>query len=306
MHIYDSSEAHENFDAVNIAIDATDDSNLNFKEVIPQIEKAIEANKKIFVEFQFGMDPLRFNFKDQMQFFGLSIAIASFIEVLYTPYGEHFAGVILYRGAGDFSQAIKSHLELEELYDEFKASARGDETYLLYLFSMQILMEYLHRLGAALPESLDMFVMLNLKGVDSPTKQAELLAANHFPYIKPAVKGAKVLFEGLTWDQGRSFVGYIGKDLSCFEKIDTPHLAILLPPFGDVDYDLMDQKIEQINRSGESYKVIPDDMLNESWHLIDRLVVFEGHISDEGKRMIDGFIAAGGEVEKVSQEVMQT
>lgn len=298
MLIHDSNEIDDCFDAINILLDATDDSKLSFQDVIPQIEKGIAAGKKLFFEFQFGMDPLHFNFKDQMQFFGYSIAIASFIEVIYTPYSEHIEGVFLYRGSGDFSGAITSHLELQELFDEFVKGS--DREYELHLFSLQVLMEYLHRLGAALPEDLSMHVLLNFKGISVSSHQAELLSADHFPYIKPAVKGARVAYEGLAWEKGRSQSGFLGRDLSGFEKIDVPHVALLLPAFGDVPYDAVNTELEKLNASGISYKVIPEDMLNESWHLIDQLIVFEGHISGEGKRMINGFIAAGGKVKTIT------
>ncbi len=294
-----STQFDKSYNAVNIILDATDESALNFEIHIPTIKIEIANGNKLFFEFHFGLDPMAQNFKDQMQFLGFSIAITTFIEKIYEPYKDHIQGVFLYRGIGNFSKAVESHCELIDLFEEFASKIEGERAYHLRLFSLQVLMEYLHRLGAMLPEELLMYVLLNFKGESCPCRQAQMLAANHYPYIKAAVKGALIPYEGLAWESGKSQIGYIGKDCTLFSLVDVPSVALLLPEFGNVPVDEVNKEIERLNSSGINYKIIPEEMLNESWHLIDDLIVFDGHVSFEGKRMIDGFIAAGGLVKKI-------
>lgn len=296
--IYDGEETEDiRYNAIIIGVDLTDESNLNFHEEKQKVERAIQQGKQIVFEWYLGLDPLMHNFHDQMRYFGLTIGIVAFIEKIYEPNATHVCGVILYRGVGDFRHAVRHHLELKELLYEFKQEhEQMDEDHLERLFSLQVLMEYLHRLGSALPDELLMHVLLNFKGIGHPSKQAELLSANLFPYIRPAVKGARVAYEGLAWDQGKSSVGYIGTKIEAFTPTVVPQIAVLLPPFGKVPYDALDQELSRLEGEEAFYKIIPEDDLNESWYLIDKLIVFEGVVSEEGKRMIDGFIAAGGEV----------
>ena len=295
----DPISSSDQYNAVNILLDATDDSKLDFLSKQDQIEAAIAQKKKLFFEFQFGMDSITHNFKDQMAFFGYSIGITTFINTVYEKYRDHVEGVFLYRGAGDFRKAIESHLELRELREDFCRGLSGDLAHFEYVFSIQILMEYLHRLAAALDDELSLHVLLNLKGISSASKQAEMLAAYTFPYIKPAVKGAQIPHNGLGWEKGRSQVGYVGSSIENYSLTDVANVAILLPELGRVPYSDLDAEIAKLNESGVSYKIIPEDMLNQSWHLIDDLMVFEELVSSEGKRMIDGFIAAGGRVKKM-------
>ena len=282
----------------NIFLEATNDSSLGFEEKYKEIDEAIERGKRLYFEFGFGFDPLSHHFKDQMRLQGCSIALTTFTRKIYEKYHPYIDGVFLYRGAGDFRQAIENHAEMRQLRDEF-CEIMGKNEHAERLFSLQILMEYLHRLGAVLPDELSLNVLLNFKSIVSSAQQAELLAAYTFPYIKPCVKGAKVPFEGLAWEWGKSEFGFIGSDPALFEEIETPNRALLLPEVGRVDYEILERALEQLNAEKISYKIIPDQMLNESWHLIDDLFILEGFVSSEGKRMIDGFIAAGGRVNKI-------
>ncbi len=279
--------------SLNIFLDSTPDSPLSFEDKYREIDEAIEKGKRLYFEFEFGLDPLSHNFKDQMRFYGYSMALATFTKLIYEKYSEHIDGVFLYRGAGDFRQAIENQLEMREARDVF-CLPFGKNEHTERLFALQILLEYFHRLAATLPDELSLNVLLNFKSIPSRARQAELLAAYTFPYIKPCVKGALVPFAGLAWEKGRSEFGYIGSNPALFEKIETPNTAILLPDLGKVDYEMLENALaglEEVN-----YKIIPDKMLNESWHLIDELIVLEGFVSSEGKRMIEGFIAAGGHI----------
>ena len=278
-----------------VYLDADLHSSLNFSEKIEEIEQIIYEGKRLYFEFRFGLNPEIHNFKDQMHFMSLSIAIATFIEKIFESYQEHIDGVFLYRGLGDFRGAIDNHKELREQREEFIGDLKRSE-HLDRLFALQVLMEYLHKLAAPLPEEISWNVLLNFKTILRPSYQAELLAAYTFPYIKPSVKGALVPTEGFAWGRGSSERGYIGNEISEFFFREKAQIAILLPPMGCFCYDLLDAKLIELNETGHPYKLIPEEMLNESWHLIDDLYIFEDRVTSEGRRMLAGFEAAGGRV----------
>lgn len=129
---------------------------------------------------------------------------------------------------------------------------------------------YCQMLSSHLPD--EMPITLLFQGSFTGIEKAQLLSIyEHF----------QVMFQeggGLIWDDEK--ISYVPQT----------QIALCVP-------DESSLEIEQaIARLKFSYRVIPERFLNESWNEVDYLYVFSRWLSPRGKRMLQGFCAAGGTV----------
>ncbi len=68
-------------------------------------------------------------------------------------------------------------------------------------------------------------------------------------------------------------------------------LGLLLPQ----DH-MFDEKVVESTLPDEPYRVIPELRLHEMWDGLDELIVMEETLTMQGKRQLQGFLAAGGKV----------
>ena len=57
-----------------------------------------------------------------------------------------------------------------------------------------------------------------------------------------------------------------------------------------------DALIEKALTELDTYRLVPERLIVNSWHGLDYLLVFPKYVTEEGWRMLDGFKAAEGEV----------
>lgn len=252
----------------NIVLDAGPKSSLKWPNLENEIEKVLAKNEKLTFEIDFGFDPTFYNFQDEITYFSLTIAVQEFIKRVSEPYQDHLSHVCLYRGRADFTRAILAHQLMYHSFCEWKHESFGEKSvtpYMLRLFSMHILMDYLHQLAAPLPDSTRSYV--EIEGIHDlrPSQLAELLSEEHFPYIQ------------------------MGKG-----EENTAFLGVVLPPIGKVNYDALDILLEQLRDI--PYRIIPGGQLIDKLNGIDELIVFKEALREEDIRMLKGFEAASGKV----------
>gem|GEM_PF-2595649 len=241
-----------------ILIDARPESDLNWKGVESEIEIALEMNQKLQIEFDFGFSHPRL--RDSAIFFSRDLAVTRFQESIYNSYKAEIEKIILYRGKplklADFDFPLWKE-------DFFVGLPQTDQMERLY--SMELFMQYLHRLNAPLIDEIPLVVQFDLSEVGRSSYQKELLSQPFFSYITPDID----------------------------KQLDAT-LGIVLPEMGKVDYDLLDTALKELE--GAAYRVLPESLIVENWHGLDHLLVFSKSLTDEGKRMLKGFEAAEGRV----------
>ena len=92
--------------------------------------------------------------------------------------------------------------------------------------------------------------------------------------------------------------GYIGRVLPT-DVYQAPTCAICLPPIGMIDdasAEGLRRLFDKVEKLGIPFRVIPEGFLTVSWDGLDVIYVVEELITPQGKRMLDGFRAAGGQV----------
>lgn len=176
--------------------------------------------------------------------------------------------------AAFFSFTLALEHFVKTLWEEFKEHTQGISLYRggikQDLFYMNAFAEYLHRLASVLPEELLPFCILDVSSSSSPARLEQLLSKERFPHIHLCLEGRDTTIA--------SKVGVVlPQDSFCTEEV----------------LDALDKILEQMH---EPFRVVPEALLNEQWEDLDTLVVMSCALSPQGKRKLQGFCAAGGEV----------
>ena len=124
---------------------------------------------------------------------------------------------------------------------------------------------YLQGLAASLPEEANLYALFDPVPTYSRGKIAHLLSYDRFLHIQTSLTPP-----------------------------DSPH-GVLLPPddlcTADVIYTL-----DHLLDENPALRIIPEARLNELWHGLDEIIIFEETVSKLGRRQLLGFTAAGGKV----------
>jgi hypothetical protein len=268
-------------DVSNFYLNATQKNSLEWPHLEEELEEIIQSGLKISFELDFGLDPDTYNFHDSIGFFSLSIAIEQFNKRVREKYLDKMGPICLYRGRGDFSKDILRHQGLFLAYQEWlgdldKGDQFGEET--LKVFSIKILMEYLHRLSSALPEEVLHYVLLDLRDIESPLLFREMLSEEYFPYIQPVVTAQ-------------------------FSLSREPTLGIILPNRGDRKF--LNSLLSLLDINEISYKTFPEHLMVEQWGGLDEILLMSDSVSDEGIRMLKGFAAADGKIVTAGARIIE-
>lgn len=130
------------------------------------------------------------------------------------------------------------------------------------------LCNYCQMLSASLPDELS--ATLLFQGSFSGAQKGELLS--EFEYFQIWFQEG----EGIVWNEERIEKKHLSKIAVCIPDE---------PPFGFDDL---------LQRLSFSFRLIPEKVLNERWSEVDILYVFSSYLTARGKRMLQGFCAAGG------------
>ena len=231
-----------------------------------QAQQIIASGKAILWEIDLGLPSFTFTPENSAAFYSFSVALEEFSATFWPEFKTQTFGVALYRGEvpNETNFPIKDweavYLERSPSYD---------------LFCTQMMSEYIHRLVSFLPDSVLVFVVVDVSFISSPGKIAQLFSKARFEHVQVILKG------GPFWD-------YV-----------SPKLGVYLPKDELLDASLiqeLDKLMIELKEKGTAYRIIPEDKLTEQWDGIDTLIVPEGAISWQGKRKLLGFAAAGGNI----------
>lgn len=237
----------------------------------PSLEKSLEQGFFCNLYLDFGFSHKEMHFLDEMAFSSYQTAIEECLKII-SPYKNQIQEMILYQGNGYFGEAISSYEDTRENYSSWSEETFGKvsfSSHTLHIFSIRILMEYLHRLSACIE---DISVATHFSGIKkSPAHLAELFAKEYFPYIR--LGGLKD--------------PYLKKDTS---------VGLVVPKLGHMNYDLFNQITEILHQKNITYSLMQEDFICDSWQGIDDLIVLSDTMQTNGFRMLEGFCAALGRI----------
>lgn len=303
-------------DAVMIPVDVNAQASLMFDDEIAQIEsiKALEGRAILKLEIDLTNAAL-FEGMFNINFHALKVLT----EKILKPYQEMILGCCLFQGECDLSHLIQwnaahvSHF-IEWLTDTYKTPDRLFEApegarplgdlesfqdlsiemfdvtpfcrHLKNLYLMNVISGYLHRLAAALPEELFVFVAFDARQSLHPAYLYQLFSKERFAYLHLAVKGALIPLEALTW-----------KESTIEASAQEVKIGVCFPNdpycFQSTLHQLK-KLFQQLHERKIPYRIIPEYLLTSSWEGIDDLIFACRSLSPQGKRILQGFAITGG------------
>lgn len=305
---YDASEHN----CCKIPVDLSSDVILDFSLAESSARKIVEQGGFIlwdlYIDFPSKLSQMRFEGLFNLHFHSLKV----FSESLFDKFKEETLGCCLYQGTAEvdrifswsegdmveFQEWLEDLYQTPELLFETKKNALGDikafsdidshmldvtpfSRHLRNVYTMNLFMSYLHRLVAALPEDLLACISLDTSSISHDGFLAQLLSKERFSHIHLLVDKKRVPIEGMlnfTTDEDVKLGVCFPNDPQCLLS----HLNL----FKKLFTKLFQNKI--------SYKIIPEFLMTSSWDGLDYMVFSKNCLSPQGKRMLQGFVAAGG------------
>lgn len=114
------------------------------------------------------------------------------------------------------------------------------------------------------------------------------LPRHHLEHFHLIVRGAfrPYALPVIGVDHSTPFGTFGAKKVELLPEIEIP-LALLLPP---------EPKRLSVSDTMAPFRIIPEALLTQEWEGVEQLIVNEEWLSSQGRRKIQGFIAAGGSV----------
>ncbi len=327
---YEKENIPEGFNCVKVHIDGKIRSSLDWSQARNEAKSLIERGYYVFWEMDLGLfDGCLFPLANQMQYLSLKLSLEQFKETLWEEFKNSTFGLSLYRGPLDFSvhfpwdeEQIKNlrgwlqdkFLTIQNLndatqlaiasfedLDAFQLEKKPYGKHLLRMFCSNVCIDYLRLMTSHTPEGLNIYLLLDANGFIEPAELAHLISKDRFERLNIAIKQEIVLSDCIAWgcDHPLAF-GYIGEDPRAL-TIPTLNLniGVCLPPYHSMSLDHLrhlNEALKKLKLHKISFKLISEEYLTSEWEGLDFIIVLSNGMSNQGKRKLQGFCAAGGTI----------
>ena len=312
-HIDQFSDSHN---VCSIDIDLSKSSNLDFKKSIPLVEDIVRRGGKILWNIKFNLisDCIDLHFEGHFNI--LNRGFTSFLEKLASPYLKHTFGVCLFEGSLDLidyipwsalsSAYFKEWLE-DEGIDEAFLEDSSFQKHVKRVFSINALSEYLHRFSARVYDEAISFVSFDTKNESKDNaKLFQLLSKERFNHIRLILSGHKVPIAHITKEDGVSSFGYMGNKALLKSKRQKPTLGICFPEDRLCSSNVLKEFnsiFDTLNAKNIDYRIFPEYDGMHDWDELEQIVVLSKTLTTHGKRVLQGFCAAMGQVVYYGEKV---
>lgn len=212
---------------------------------------------------------------DEGQFAALQLALDHFKKDIYDHFATKTKGAILHRGKLPLYEKNKA----EWLSDRsFKESTFHD-----YLHSRDVFLDFLKLLMIALPPDVDSYLCLDLSNL-SLKELLQFISYEPLWDFKLAIKGVYPVSD-YSWSLNEVF----------FSSSYNATNALLIPSNAD---EVIFEKLANFmqNSAIGPMRICFEDRLNSQWDGIENLFVDPSILTAIGKRMLQGFISAQGNI----------
>ena len=236
-----------------------------------ELEKAKKAES---IMWQFDFDTM-LPLDDEAQLASLYIALDHFKDTLLPLFLDKTKGAILFKGVlGKYEKNYQDWLT-DRLLEDSEFSA--------LLHSRDIFLDFLKLLMCALPVEVDPYICLD---VSSLTLKEKLLFIAYEPLwdFKVALKGAPASFSPYIWKEDEQVI---------ISSSQTAKEAILIPTLLSDAYLKKFEK-KQMECAHKPLRLCFEDRFNMQWDGLENLFIDQESLSPIGRRMLQGFVAAGG------------
>jgi len=271
----------------SISLSARLHDSLKWQEEKTLTQELIERGESPFLEIDLGIALGEIDFTDEAVFLSLQIALDQFLsqfqeELIKTK------GISLYRGTADFSKVVIWNEDHQTHFEEWisslsKISVRPPSSlvqeHLFRVFCARLTSEYLHRLASLLPDTIPVWMTLDVGNLPQDASLYHLLSKERFSHLHLDVRGSSIQMK---------------EPIShgiCFPADEAYHPDI---------FESLTALMKRLQKEGIPFRIISEEYLTESWDGLDTIHVIKNSLTTRGDRKLAGFIAAGGEV-KISE-----
>lgn len=269
-----------------VYLDGKTNSTLDWSHARKEVETSLGP---IIWDLDLGLFAgLKRGLEDQTQFLSLSLSLEHFRDAIWKEFKDRTHSVCVYEGSVDFSRDFKwddrqwancVHWLHTQGVDEccsdrfaFEKHAEGPD--LLRLFCRDTCVEYIQLLANRMPDGLEVSVRLHTSDY-SLAHEAQLFHGERY--------------ERLT----------ILKENTRIQESPQANIALCLPPLEmcrQSHYQGIEEALQVLMNRKIPYRLIPENHLIMEWDGLDHLLVSPNGISINGKRKLQGFQAAGGNI----------
>lgn len=285
-------------DSVIIHLKAGVQDPLDFQKEHLACEEAIEKGLHLKFAIDLGLfSKLKKPLSNKSQYLSLELSLEHFKNTLWSEFHESIVDICLFIGNLDFSdfiifQDLNNNLQewVEERFSTIEIfrdetgitktnfdqitpdllSTTEQGKFIKSLFCRDVAFDYLQMLKANLPDAMPLSIKLEDKGNLNPLQVALL---THREVYEPF---------------------HLSSELN-----HKPKIAVCLPSSKKVilsSYSVLNEALKFLIEKNEPYRLIPESMLISEWDLVDYLFVLPHLLESQGKRKLQGFVAAGGTV----------
>jgi hypothetical protein len=270
---------------ITIALSGHMRSDLDWRFAHDLAQNAIKERKKIFWQIDLGLfNPQGLSIDNETLFQSLCLALEHFRDGLWNQFQESSIGLSLYQGSPDFNSLFYWSERWKERYkewsEEFFLECKDLERKRRF-FCRNAVAEYLTLLARRLPDTLPCYVSFDCSRIQRPIDQLEMLYPECWEGVNLHVIDSLLPLNTLGVDQVSAST------------------AIYLPPMENYppeDNLALKRLINDLILSKIPFRLIADERLTTQWEGLDRLFFDETRVSVQGRRKIQGFLAAGGAV----------
>lgn len=243
--------------AIRIALDGKPRSSMDWSIEIKQAKEWIDQGFRIFWDLNLGLfEDLELPLSTSHQFQTLTLAVQHFLEAAWKAFTEGTLGVNLYRGLPPQTEAESEYLDL---------------------------------LATHIPEALPRFYTFDLSTISTLARQAHLVDKEKFPHTHLIVKNPAIPVEG--WRYEAPWIKPY--------RSDAARVGVCLPsstlPFTSYS-DSLEEILQSLKARGLPYRILSESLLTTCWDGLDEIIVIPETLTLEGKRKLQGFASAGGEI----------
>lgn len=300
-----SEERPEEINTVLLSLDATLDSNFDWNEVKSRAQSFVEEGLYLIWDLDLGLfDRLKLPLYHEGQCQSLVLAIRHFTEKFYPAFEASTIGACLFRGKMDLSWEFRwdaEHLANFHLWRKERLASSVEKSPValsetkegrqeLCLFCRDVSLDLIEVLSAHLPGGVIPFVFLDAEDLDDNISRMQYLLPDRFEHVLAVTNCEHFPMSGMRWRQGSASWE--------FAAYHEEAVGVMLPAYHDFN-DYAWEEVGKRLESLESYRFVAETFLIQQWMGLDRLIVSQKGLGYQVERQVQGFIAAGGEVERV-------
>lgn len=258
----------EGIQGVLVTLEGKVHSDLDWSVPIAEAQKMIDQGYKILWKIELGLfGEMLHPLSDERQLATLKLSLQHFREAVWEPFSHETIGLILYEGSVTF----------DDVEGEGSAYQRRD-----------IAADYITYLTAALPDDLRVLLKVNIPAAIPPSTIVGLLNPDRFEKIEWIHNGKQPLHA--SWIEQENIL------IPVDQKASARGFCIPYPTWMPEGEGIL----EELLKEDPSLRFVPEGAITSCWDQLDELVVLENYLTPFGKRQLQGFVAAGGQVTSIS------